>query len=128
MDPRLSELIHNSTNSTGIPVGTYKCLFGVQSKFTITANKFGEFMNGYCDLAYEDERADEGDGIPPYKLGIAELVEGKTTLPIIGDFHLKFHVEEGEEDRSYYGEDFPLRVIKGYILINCLLAVKFLSG
>jgi phage/plasmid-associated DNA primase len=114
MDPRLSELIHNSTNSTGIPVGTYKCLFGVQSKFTITANKFGEFMNGYCDLAYEDERADEGDGIPPYKLGIAELVEGKTTLPIIGDFHLKFHVEEGEEDRSYYGEDFPLRVIKCY--------------
>ena len=92
MDPRLSELIHNSTNSTGIPVGSYKCLFGIQSKFTITANKFGEFMNGYCNLAYEDERNDEGDGIAPYKLGIAELVEGKTTLPLMGDFHLKFHV------------------------------------
>lgn len=115
MDPKLSELIHNCTNSRdGIPVATYKSLFGIQSKFTITANKFGEFMNTYCDMAYEDEKADSGDGIPPTSLCVAEMVEGRTTLPVIGDFHLKFHVEEGEEDRSYYGEDFALRVIKCY--------------
>jgi phage/plasmid-associated DNA primase len=114
MDPSLSELIHSNTKSTGIPVATYKSLFGIQSKFTITANKFGDFMNGYCKLAYEDEQEDSGDGIPPKKLCIAELTENKTTLPVIGDFHFKFHVEEGEEDRSYYGEDFPLRVIKCY--------------
>lgn len=71
-------------------------------------------MNGYCALALEDERLDEGDGIPRSKLCIAEMIENKTTLPIFGDFHLKFHVEEGEEDRSYYGEDFPLRVIRCY--------------
>jgi phage/plasmid-associated DNA primase len=114
MDPSLSELIHNCSKSTGIPVATYMSLFGIRSKFTLTANKFGEFINGYCELAKEDERLDEGDGIAPKKLCIAELVDGRTTLPVIGDFHLKFHVEEGEEDRSYYGEDFPLRVIKCY--------------
>lgn len=114
MDSRLSELIHSSTNTTGIPVATYRSLFGIQSKFTVPANKIGEFMNGYCKLAYEDEKMDEGDGIPPTKLCIAEMIEGRTTLPLIGDFRLKFHVEEGEEERSYYGEDFPLRVIKCY--------------
>jgi phage/plasmid-associated DNA primase len=114
MDPRLSELIHNSTNSTGIPVASYKSLFGISSKFTITANKFGEFINGYCEFAYEDEKMDEGNGIPPTKLCIAECLDGKSTLPIIGDFHLKFQVEEGDEERSYYGEDFALRVIKCY--------------
>jgi phage/plasmid-associated DNA primase len=114
MDPGLSELIHNCSKSTGIALASYTSLFGIRSKFTLTANKFGEFINGYCIQAKEDERLDEGDGVAPKKLCIAELVDGRTTLPIIGDFHLKFHVEEGEEDRSYYGEDFPLRVVKCY--------------
>ena len=114
MDSQLSELIHNCSKTAGIPVASYCSLYGIKSKFTITANKFGDFFTTYCELAKEDERLDEGDGFAPKKLCIAELTEGRTTLPIIGDFHLKFHVEEGEEDRAYYGEDFPLRVIKCY--------------
>lgn len=114
MDYAISELAQNYGTTNGISVAAYSSLYGLKNKFNVSASKFGKFMEKYSELAYEDERLDEGDGIPPTGLNIGELIEGRTTLPLIGNFVFKFHVEEGEEERGYYGEDLPLRIIKCY--------------
>lgn len=114
MEHTLSELVHTYGNSSGIPVATYSTLYGNRSKFNVSVNKFGDFIKGYCDLSYKDEKDDEGDGIPPTSLCLGEAVEGKTTLPLMGNFRFKFQVEEGDEDRSYYSEDLPMKIVKCY--------------
>ncbi len=114
MDPKISELIHSCSTSSGISAATYSTLYGsIKTKFNIPISKYGNFMDEYCRLAYEDASEDMGDGIPVKNLCIGEVVEGKT-LPLMGNFRFKFHVEEGQEDRSYFGEDLPLRIIKCY--------------
>jgi hypothetical protein len=92
MNFNLSELIRNYSNSSGVPIASYSTLYGGKNKFNIPASKFGEFFNKYCDLAYDDEKADEGEGIPPTNLFLAESVENKTTLPLMGIFNFKFQV------------------------------------
>ena len=115
MEPKINELIQSCKSAGGIPISTYCSLFGpLNNKFNVSANKFGDFMDEYCSIAYEDINLDNGDGIPPKNLYVGEIVESKTTLPLIGNFKFKFHVEEGEEDRSYFGMDLPLRLIKCY--------------
>jgi len=114
MEHTLTELIHKHGNANGIPVATYSTLYGVRNKFTVPVNQFGQFFDGYCNLAYNDEKEDEGEGIPPTSLGLGEVIDSKTTLPLMGKFRFKFQVEEGEEDRSYYSEDLPMRIVKCY--------------
>lgn len=116
MEHKLSELIHNCTSNTtnSITAAIYSSLYGLRSKFNVPVSKFGDFIDGYCQLAYEDVNMDEGDGIAPMELCIGEVVDTKSTLPLMGIFNFKFHVEEGEEERSYYGEDMPMRLVKCY--------------
>lgn len=114
MDHGLTDLVHRVSNHNGVPVATYSTLYGIKSKFTVSASKFGEFIDGYCDLACEDERLDEGDGSTPTSLCIGEVVEGCKTLPVMGIFSFKFDVDEGDEERGYYGEDLPMRIAKCY--------------
>jgi phage/plasmid-associated DNA primase len=114
MDPKLNELIQSCKKQGGISIANYCSLFGsLNNKFSISTNKFGSFMDEYCSIAYEDVSLDNGDGIPPKNLYVGEIVE-KSTLPLIGNFKFKFHVEEGEEERSYFEMDLPLRLIRCY--------------
>ncbi len=114
MDYAINDLIQNYSGVQGISIASYTTLYGITKKFNVTPSKFGEYIDKYCYLAYQDEQEDQLDGIPPTSLCIAELVDGKTSLPLIGNFVFKFHVEEGEEDRGYYGENLPMSIIKCY--------------
>jgi hypothetical protein len=115
MDPKINELIQSCRSTGGVPAATYCSFFGpLNNRFNVSANKFGDFMDEYCSIAYDDVNLDNCDGIPPKNLYIGEIVEGKTTLPLMGNFKFKFHIEEGEEDRSYFGMDLPLRLVKCY--------------
>jgi phage/plasmid-associated DNA primase len=113
---KLIALADDCKSTGGVKVATY-CLTHIpDNKFTfnVSANKFGDFMDEYCVIAYEDVNLDNGDGIPPKYLYLCEVVGDKNTLPLIGNFKFKFHVEEGEEDCSYFGMDLHLRLIKCY--------------
>lgn len=114
MEHTLSELTLKYGNK-GIPVANYATLIGIRKNFSISANNFGDFFKGYCELSYKDECDDEGEGIPPSELYIGEVIgNNRTTLPLMGRFRFKFQVEEGEEERSYYGEELPMKIVKCY--------------
>jgi len=114
MDPSLSDLVHTYSNLDGVSIASYTTLFGIKKKFNIPSSKFGEFIDKYSEISFSDEQEDEGLGVPPRELCLAESFENKNSLPLIGNFVFKFQVEEGEEERSYYGEDLPMRIIQCY--------------
>ncbi len=114
MDHALTEIIHKYGNVPGIPAATYSTLYGIKSKFTVPVNLFGDFVESYCELASNDEKKDDCEGIPPYNLFLGEVIDSKSSIPLIGNFKFKFEVEEGEEERSYYSVDLPMRIVKCY--------------
>ena len=114
MEHHLTDLIHSYGNTSGVSAASYSTLSGIRNKFNVPVSKFGEFIDTYCRLAYDDEQADEGDGNPPTSLYIGELIEGKSTLPLMGNFLFKFEVDEGEEERSYYTEELILKIVYAY--------------
>ena len=114
MDYALSELLQNYSNNGGVTACVYSSLYGTKTKYNVNASNFGKFIDGYANLALNDEDSDQQDGVPPSGLCLAEVIEGKTTLPLMGCFAFKFDVEEGDEERSYYGEDLILKIIKCY--------------
>lgn len=63
MEHTLSEIVLKYGNK-GIPVANYTTLIGIRNNFSISANNFGDFFKEYCELSYNDERDDEGDGVP----------------------------------------------------------------
>lgn len=114
MDHALSDLIHRCSGNQGVKVASYTSYYGIQNNFNISVSKFGEFFNEYCQVAFEDEQDDMGDGISSKQLYIGENIDNKMTLPLMGNFSFKFDVEEGEEDRSYYTESLVLKIVKCY--------------
>lgn len=125
MDAQLSELLHACTLGGSVIGASYCSLYGAKSRFNVTGSKLADFLAGYCRIVYEDEQREEEEE-EEYKsspgLSVGELVEGRSILPVIGHFNLKFHLgDESPEQAGLFGEDLLMAITACYQQAICHL-------
>jgi hypothetical protein len=104
MSGKLSDLIQDGVNGNGVPVATYSTLGKNKTRHVVLSDKLSNFLQGYCQLASEDEESEVSTG-----LDLGECTDGKLTMPVIAKFRFLFHAKTPEKNRLPMAQPTPTR-------------------
>lgn len=107
MDSTLADLIRDGSSGQGVVGASFVSFIGNKSIHKVKQNKLAAFLDGYCQLAYEDEQID--DYKKQKQLYLGEVID-KRTLPVYGSFVLKF--ENLDEDSALFDDIFLMEVTR----------------
>lgn len=116
MEAKLAELIRNNGTPSGGGSGAvsgvpYVNLHGSKVRFSIIPAKLGDFLDGYCALAKQDETLEADVESSKLGLSIGEVPMTKT-LPLMLTMLFRFHLnDEMKEDPLLYNDDFILSIV-----------------
>jgi len=114
MDQTISELIRSGTTGGEGSSFVFYNLHNSSARFSVSQNRLADFFHNYCHIAYEDYRSLDNSSFKPHTMGIAESAIN-TTIPIMGEFNLKFHLVDEEDDGSgIMGIEFIQLVVHCY--------------